>query len=76
MKTDNFISKHYILKHKKSKIFIQFHFYLENAIFPLALEQETNVHVFFVQTLFRQLFSSYTYVEKAAEMTFVQKIHT
>jgi hypothetical protein len=33
-------------------------------------------HKFFVQRLFRQLFSSYMYVEKAAEMTFVQKICT
>jgi len=31
---------------------------------------------FFIQTLFRQLFSSYMYLEKAAEMTFVQKICT
>ncbi len=29
---------------------------------------------FFVRTLFWQLFFSYMYVEKAAEMTFVQKI--
>ncbi len=31
---------------------------------------------FFVQALFRQLFYSYMYVEKAAEMMFVQKICT
>jgi len=29
---------------------------------------------FFVRTMFGQLFSSYMYVEKAAEMMFVQKI--
>jgi len=32
------------------------------------------MYKFFVRTLFWQLFSSYMYVEKAAETTFVQKI--
>jgi hypothetical protein len=31
---------------------------------------------FSVRTLFWQLFSSYTYVEKAAKTKFIQKIHT
>jgi len=34
------------------------------------------MYKFFVQTSFWQLFSSYMYVEKAAEMMFVQKIRT
>ncbi len=34
------------------------------------------MYEFFVQTLYWQLFSSYMYIEKAAELTFVQKICT
>jgi len=32
------------------------------------------MYKYFARTLFRQLFSSYMYVEKAAETTFIRKI--
>jgi hypothetical protein len=34
------------------------------------------MYQFFLRTLFRYLLSSYMYVEKATETTFVRKIHT
>ncbi len=41
---------------------------------PVSQFHQHFTYEFFVQTLFRQLFSSNMYVEKAAETTIVRKI--
>jgi len=49
---------------------------LQSTIPSCSQFHQRFTYKFFVRTLFRQLFSSYMYVEKAAKTTFVQKICT
>jgi len=61
-----------LLKHPSERVNINFQTFNETY----RQFHQCKTCKFFIQTLFRQLFSSYMYVVKAAETTFVQKIRT
>jgi len=50
--------------------------FVGRSIFRPCVNFINTLRLIFLQTLFWQLFSSYIYAEKAAEMMFVQNIRT